>query len=62
MRLAVVEKALGDIRGEIADFNPALMTSGDAAKVFAVFIDLEKAVSAGLTMVAARASEAREWG
>jgi hypothetical protein len=61
MQLAVIEKALGDIRGEIADFEPGLITSGDAAKVFAVFIDLEKAVSAGLTMVAARASEARDW-
>jgi hypothetical protein len=61
MKLAVFEKALGDFRGELADFDPALISSGDAARAFALFTDLEKTISAARTLVASRATEARDW-
>jgi hypothetical protein len=61
MKLAVFEKALGDFRGELEDFDPALVTSGDAARAFAVFTDLEKTISAAKTLVASRATEAGDW-
>jgi hypothetical protein len=61
VRLAVFEKALGDFRGELSDFEPTLITSGDAARAFAVFTDLEKTISAARTLVAARATEAGDW-
>jgi hypothetical protein len=61
MKLAVFEKALGDFRGELEDFDPALVTSGDAARAFAVFTDLEKTISAAKTLVASRATEEGDW-
>lgn len=59
--MAVFEKALGDFRGELSDFDPALITSGDAARAFAVFSDLEKTISAARTLVAARATDSGDW-
>lgn len=61
MKLAVFEKALGDFRAELSDFDPALITSGDAARAFAVFTALEKIAGAARTLVAARATEAGDW-
>src|SRR5580658_1318728 len=61
MRLAVFEKALGDFREELADFDPALVTTGDAARAFSVFTALEKMTMAARILVTARATEAREW-
>jgi hypothetical protein len=61
MKLAVFEKALGDFRAKLSDFDPALITSGDAARAFAVFTALEKIAGAARTLVAARATEAGDW-
>src|SRR5580658_6819713 len=61
MRLAVFEKALGDFREELADFDPALVTTGDAARAFSVFTALEKMTMAARILVTARATEAGEW-
>src|SRR5580658_2767848 len=61
MRMAVLEQALGDFRGELADFDPALITTADAARAFSVFSELEKTIRGALTFVTARATEARDW-
>jgi len=61
MRLAVFEKALGDFRGELSDFDPALITTVDAARAFEVFTALEKMTTAARILVTARATEARNW-
>jgi hypothetical protein len=61
MRLVVFEKALGDFRGELADFDPALITTGDAARAFEIFTALEKMITAARILVTARATEAGEW-
>jgi hypothetical protein len=61
MKLAVFEKALGDFRGELADFDPALITTGDAARAFSVFTALEKMTMAARILVTARATEGRDW-
>jgi hypothetical protein len=61
MRLAVFEKALGDFRGELSDFDPALITTVDAARAFEVFTALEKMTTAARILVTARATEARDW-
>ena len=61
MKLAVLKKALGDIRGELSDFEPSLISSSDAARAFVVLTELEKTISGALTFVTARATEARDW-
>ena len=61
MRLAVFERALGDFKGELADFEPALITTGDAARAFDVFDALERTIVAAKTLVASRATEAGAW-
>jgi len=61
MKVAVFEKALGDFQHELSDFDPALISSGDAARAFAVFTDLEKTISAARTLVTARATDAGDW-
>jgi hypothetical protein len=61
MQLAVFERALSDFQGELADFEPALITTGDAARAFAVFDALERTVVAAKTLVATRATEAGKW-
>ena len=57
----MVEKALADIRGELADFDPALITTGDAALLLDVFTAVERAGVAGQTLVARRAAESGRW-
>ena len=59
--MAVFEKAVGDFREELADFDPALITTGDAARAFAVFTALEKVTTAARILVTARATEAGDW-
>jgi Domain of unknown function (DUF222) len=61
MRLAVFEKALGDFGAELSDFDPALISTVDAARVFVVLNELEKMISGALTFVTARATEAGDW-
>jgi hypothetical protein len=61
MKVTVVEKALADIKGELADFDPALVTTGDAAILLAVFTAVERAGVAGQTLVASRAAQSRHW-
>jgi hypothetical protein len=61
MRLAVFERGLKDFGRELSDFDPALITTRDAARAFALFTALEKMTSAARTLVAARATEARDW-
>jgi hypothetical protein len=61
MKLAVLVKALGDIRRELSDFEPSLISTVDAARVFVVLTDLEKMISGALTVVTSRATEARVW-
>jgi len=61
MQLAVFEKALGDFGDELADFDPARISTVDAARIFVVLSALEKTISGALTFVTARATEARDW-
>jgi hypothetical protein len=61
MKLAVFEKALRDFGEELADFDPALISTDDAARVFVVLAALEKTIRGALTVVTARATEARDW-
>jgi hypothetical protein len=61
MKLAVFERGLKDFERELSDFDPALISTGDAAKAFVVFTALEKVTSAARTLVAARATEAGDW-
>jgi hypothetical protein len=61
MRLAVFERGLKDFGAELSDFDPALISTADAARAFAVFNALEKMTSAARTRVTARATEARDW-
>jgi hypothetical protein len=61
MKLDVLEKALGQIRAELTGFEPELISTGDAARIFEVFLDLERVVVAGKTLVASRAAEAGQW-
>jgi hypothetical protein len=61
MKLAVFEKALGDFRGELSDFDPALITAVDAARAFGVFTALEKMTAAARILVTARATQAGDW-
>ncbi|HEY5250336.1 MAG TPA: DUF222 domain-containing protein [Acidimicrobiales bacterium] len=61
MKLAVFEKALEDSRGQLSDFEPALITTGGAAGAFDVFTALTKMTMAASTLVAARAAEAGDW-
>jgi hypothetical protein len=61
MRLAVFERALRDCKGELADFDPALITTSDAARAFEVFDALERILVAAKTLVASRATEAGAW-
>src|ERR1039458_9274020 len=56
MRLDVFEKALGQFQGELSDFEPALISTADAARAFDVFDAIEWTVMAAKTLVAARAA------
>ena len=61
MRLAVFEPGLKDFGDELSDFDPALITTDDAAQAFAVFTALEKMTGAARILVTARATEAGDW-
>src|SRR5580704_1754366 len=61
MKLAVFERGLKDFERELSDFDPALITTGDAARAFNVFTALEKMTSAARILVAARATEGGDW-
>ena len=61
MKLAVFERILGEVRGELADFEPALIATGDAAKLLDVFAAIERAMAAATTLVAGRAAETGLW-
>ncbi len=61
MRLVVFERGLRDFGAELSDFDPALITTVDAARAFAVFTALEKTISAARILVTARAADAGEW-
>jgi uncharacterized protein DUF222 len=61
MKLAVFEQALSDFREELADFEPALIRTVDAAALFTVFSALERTIVAAKTLVAGRAAESGQW-
>jgi hypothetical protein len=61
MKLAVFEQALSDFKEELSDFEPALVSTDDAARLFLVFTALERTVLAAKTLVAGRAAESRRW-
>jgi len=61
VQAVVFERALEDFRVELADFEPALITTGDAAKLLDVFIAIEKTVGAAKTLVAGRAAQSGDW-
>jgi hypothetical protein len=61
MMLATLDRALRAITEELSDFDPALITTSDAARVFEAFTSLERAVVAGKTLVAGRAAESGQW-
>jgi Domain of unknown function (DUF222) len=61
MKVAVFEKVLGEVKGELADFDPALITTRDAARLLDVFAAIEKTMVAATTLVAGRAADAGLW-
>ena len=61
MKLAVFERGLRDFGAELSDFDPALISTVDAARAFEVFNALERMTGAARTLVTARATEARDW-
>jgi Domain of unknown function (DUF222) len=61
MELAVFERGLKDFRQQLVDFEPALITTGDAVRAFAVFSSIEKTVVAAKTLVASRAACSDHW-
>lgn len=61
MKVAVFEQALSDFKEELSDFEPALVSTGDAARLFMVFTALERTVLAAKTLVAGRAAESERW-
>jgi Domain of unknown function (DUF222) len=61
MRLAVFEKALEDFKGELADFDPALITTGAATRAFEVFSAVSRIMVTATTLVAGRAAEGGAW-
>jgi len=60
MMLADLEKALSLIR-ETLEVEPEKVGTVDAGKVFAAFLEIERAAVAGKTMFARRAAESGEW-
>ena len=61
MRLDVFERGLGKFQGELSYFEPAHISTADAARAFDVFDAIERTVMAAKTLVAARAAQAGEW-
>jgi hypothetical protein len=61
MKVAVFEKALEAFQIELSDFEPAVIPSGDAARLFEVFSAIEKTVGAAKTMIAGRAALSKKW-
>jgi hypothetical protein len=61
MRLAVLRGALADVKGEVSDFEPALVTTGDAALLLDTIVEFERTLVAARTLVAGRAAESRQW-
>jgi hypothetical protein len=61
MKAAVFERALEHFQIELSDFDPALITTGDAARLFEVFSAIEKTMGAAMTLVAGRAVVSENW-
>jgi hypothetical protein len=61
MELAVFERGLHDFRHQLADFEPALITTGDAARALDLFSAIEKTIVAAKTLVASRAACSDRW-
>jgi hypothetical protein len=61
MRLALFEQALSDFRGELSGFEPGLVSTGDAARLFDVFSAIERTMMAAKTLVAGRAADSGRW-
>ncbi len=61
MVLTILERALGDVRGTVRELEPDRLATGDAAALFEIFTALERAVVAGKTLLAPRASDSGVW-
>jgi hypothetical protein len=61
MKLAVFERALRDFKGELSEFEPALISTGDAARLFGVLNALERTIVGAKTLVAGRAAQSGTW-
>jgi hypothetical protein len=61
VRAVVFERAQEDFLVELADFEPALIDSGDASRLFDVFTAIEKTVGAAKTLIAGRAAQSEDW-
>lgn len=59
--LAILQRALGDVRELVGDLEPDRLSTGDAATLFDVFAALERAAVSGKTLLAARAAESTVW-
>jgi hypothetical protein len=58
--LADLQKALGLVKSSLA-VEPERLSTADAVRVFELFVELERAVVAGKTLVAGRAAESGDW-
>jgi hypothetical protein len=61
MMLALLERALGDLRSTVRDLEPEKLATSDAATLFDLFTALERASVAGKTLLAPRASDSGVW-
>jgi uncharacterized protein DUF222 len=61
MRKAVIARIVEEFRAEVADCQPSLMATADAAEFFDLFTSLEKSVGSVRTLIAGRAADARVW-
>jgi hypothetical protein len=61
MMVATLQRALREIKGTLAEFEPDRVAAADGAKVFALFLELQRVVGAGKTLHASRAADAGLW-
>lgn len=57
----ILKQAIEDVRAFLADADPRLVTSADAAEIVDALCELERLAAAGKTLFAARASESNAW-
>ena len=56
-----LQRVAEDLRGELAGFDPELVTGPDAARLLGVFADIEKLAAAGKLLAARRVESSNIW-